>query len=108
MLKTSALETEKQDNLEKLQAIITNKEEVIDNLQKVSEEREHHIGSLEKEVAQLHNVIEVKEQLILEHNEKEKKLEDQTTEVICRSLIYRSSYCQALNLYMVHCRIRHC
>jgi synaptonemal complex protein 1 len=81
LLKISALEIENKDNAERLQDEIQRKEEEIDSLRKESEKHEQQLDSLEKQVCQLHSVLEEKEQLIVQYKEREKKLEDQITEV---------------------------
>ncbi|GAV63567.1 hypothetical protein CFOL_v3_07085, partial [Cephalotus follicularis] len=78
--KISALEFENNDNTEKLQAEIQKKEEEIDDLQKEKEKHELRVDSLEKQIVELENILEEKEQLILQYNDREKKLEDQSTE----------------------------
>lgn len=81
LLKILALEIENKDNAERLQDEIQRKEEEIDSLRKESEKHEQQLDSLEKQVCQLHSVLEEKEQLIVQYKEREKKLEDQITEV---------------------------
>ncbi|KAF7829938.1 synaptonemal complex protein 2 [Senna tora] len=80
LLKLSELETESKENTERLQEEILKKSEEIDSLKKEVIKREQHEDFLEKQVTQIHNVLEEKEQLILQYKEQEKKLEDQITE----------------------------
>lgn len=82
LLKISALETESKENMERMQADILKKSEEIDTLQKERMKIEQNADSFDKEVLQLRNVLEEKEQCILQHKEQEKKLEDQITEVL--------------------------
>jgi synaptonemal complex protein 1 len=84
LLKISALETESKENMERMQEDILKKSEEIDALQKERMKIEQHADSLDKEVLQLRNVLEEKEQCILQHKEQEKKLEDQITEVLAQ------------------------
>ncbi|MED6194995.1 hypothetical protein PIB30_033811 [Stylosanthes scabra] len=80
LLKISALETESKEITERLQEEIMKKSEEIDTLQKERTRLEQNADSLHEEVSQLHNILEDKEQHILQYKEKEKKLEDQITE----------------------------
>lgn len=72
---------ENKDNAEKMQAEIQGKTNEIDNLEKEREKHELQINSLEKQVGQLQVMLEEKEQLILQNKDREKKLEDQISEV---------------------------
>lgn len=72
---------ENNDNAEKLHAEIQKKEDVIDTLKREGEKHEQHVDSLEKQVSQLHSILEEKEQLILQYKDRERKFEDQITEV---------------------------
>lgn len=90
LLKISALETESKENMERMQADILKKSEEIDSLQKERMKLEQHADSFDKEALKLHNVLEEKEQCILQYKEQEKKLEDQITEVLERKY---SAYC---------------
>ncbi|XWS25279.1 hypothetical protein CRYUN_Cryun27aG0055700 [Craigia yunnanensis] len=80
LLKISALEMENKDNTEKMQAEIKGKIEEIDNLEKECEKHEVQVDYLEKQVGLLQLTLEEKEQLILQYQEREKKLEDQISE----------------------------
>lgn len=82
LLKISALEAESKENMERMQADILKKSEEIDTLQKERMKIEQNADSFDKEVLQLRNVLEEKEQCILQQKEQEKKLEDQITEVL--------------------------
>jgi Fe2+ transport system protein B len=82
LLKVSALETESKENMERMQEDILKKSEEIDTLQKERMKIEQHADSFDKEVLQLRNVLEEKEQCILQQKERETKLEDQITEVL--------------------------
>jgi synaptonemal complex protein 1 len=82
LLKVSALETESKENMERMQQDILKKSDEIDTLQKERVKIEQHADSFDKEVLQLRNVLEEKEQCILQHKEQETKLKDQITEVL--------------------------
>lgn len=88
LLKISSLEMENKKNMEKFRAEMQKKEEEINNLQQEREKREMLVDSMEKQVFQLQNILGEKEQLLLQHNDKEKKLEDQITEVLKTVRIY--------------------
>lgn len=88
LLKISELETENKDNIEKLQAQLQKKVEEIDTLQKKSEKYEQRVNLLEKQVDELHDILEEKEQLILQYNEKEKELEEKITKVLETAFVY--------------------
>ncbi|XP_028757359.1 synaptonemal complex protein 2 [Neltuma alba] len=81
LLKLSALENEsKERKFRELQEEILRKSEEIDSLKKEVVKLEQHADFLEKKVGQVNNVLEDKEQLILQYKEQEKKLEDQISE----------------------------
>ncbi|KAJ0087205.1 hypothetical protein Patl1_08520 [Pistacia atlantica] len=80
LLKISSIEAENNDNTDNLQAEIQKKEEVIVILQNESKKCDLHVDSLEKQVGQLQNMLEEKEQLLLQYRDEEKKLEGQITE----------------------------
>ncbi|KAE8056901.1 hypothetical protein FH972_013633 [Carpinus fangiana] len=80
LLKFSELEMENKDNSEKLQSEIQKKVEEMDILQKESEQSKQHVDLLEKQVNQLHDLLEKKDQFILQCEEREKKLEDHVKE----------------------------
>ncbi|KAL6176652.1 hypothetical protein ACLB2K_053285 [Fragaria x ananassa] len=82
LIKISALETENNDNTEKLQAEIQKKAEQIDGLPKEGETHERHVDLMDKQVSQLHSTLEEKEQLVVQYKEREKNLEEQITEAI--------------------------
>lgn len=74
------LETENKDNAEKLQAEMLKRDEV-EILQKESKKDKQLVDSLENQVSQLQNIIEEKEQLILQYKDGVKQLEVQDIEV---------------------------
>ncbi|GAB2290631.1 hypothetical protein Dimus_024909 [Dionaea muscipula] len=79
--KMSALESDNRQNIEKLQGDIQGKDTEINTLQK---EIRNHIDQaqfLEKQVSQIDNTLQEKEQLILQFKDREKQLEDQKTEI---------------------------
>ena len=57
------------------------KEEEVAHFQQECEKHELHVVSLEKQVGQLQNILEEKEQLIVQCKDRDKKLEDQIIEV---------------------------
>ncbi|KAK2659742.1 hypothetical protein Ddye_006275 [Dipteronia dyeriana] len=79
-LKILSLDVEHKNNMEKLQAEMQRKEEVLAHLQQECEKHELHVVSLEKQVGQLQNILEEKEQLIVQCKDRDKKLEDQIIE----------------------------
>ncbi|KAK1555616.1 hypothetical protein Q3G72_029027 [Acer saccharum] len=79
-LKILSLEVEHKDNMEKLQAEMQRKEEEAAHFQQECEKHELHVVSLEKQVGQLQNILEEKEQLIVQCKNRDKKLEDQIIE----------------------------
>jgi predicted nucleic acid-binding Zn-ribbon protein len=87
LLEISELEMENKDNSEKLQSEIQKKVEEMDILQQESEKSKQHADLLEKQVNQLHDLLEEKDQLILQGEEREKKLEDHVKEVLKSSHI---------------------
>lgn len=82
LLKIAALEMDNGNITDKMQAEIQGKEEEIDALQKESEKYHLHVNSLEKQVSDLQNILEEKEQLTLQLEDAEKKLEEQIKEVL--------------------------
>lgn len=90
LLKISSLEMENKENMEKFHAEMQKKEEEINNLKQEHEKKEMLVDSIEKQFCQLQNILGEKEQLLLQHNDKEKKLEDQITEVLKAVRIYES------------------
>lgn len=90
LLKISSLEMENRENMEKFHAEMQKKEEEINNLKQEHEKKEMLVDSIEKQFCQLQNILGEKEQLLLQHNDKEKKLEDQITEVLKAVRIYES------------------
>ncbi|GAU38831.1 hypothetical protein TSUD_356820 [Trifolium subterraneum] len=99
LLKVSTLETESKENMERMQEDILKKSEEIDALQKERMEIEQHADSFNKEVLQLRNVLQEKEQCILQHKEQEKKLEDQITENRSLLTAAESKLAEARNQY---------
>lgn len=81
LVKYSALESGKNDDNEKSQAEIQKKAEEIQVLQDVNEKIGKQKDALENQVDDLKNVLEEKENLILSYKDREKKLEDQISEV---------------------------
>ncbi|KAK2406399.1 shaggy-related protein kinase eta [Trifolium repens] len=98
-LKISALETESKENMERMQEDILKKSEEIDVLQKERMKIEQNVDSFDKEVLQLWNVLEEKDQCILQHKEQEKKLEDQITENRLLLTAAESKLAEARNQY---------
>lgn len=82
LMKISSIEAENNCYTDKLQAEIQKKEVEIVNLQQESKKRDLHVDSLEKQVGQLQDMLEEKEQLLLQYRDGEKKLKDQITEVL--------------------------
>ncbi|XP_044478379.1 synaptonemal complex protein 2-like isoform X2 [Mangifera indica] len=80
LMKISSIESENNCYTDELQAEIQKKEVEIVNLQQESKKRDLHVDSLEKQVGQLQNMLEEKEQLLLQYRDGEKKLKDQITE----------------------------
>ncbi|XP_034675852.1 synaptonemal complex protein 1-like isoform X1 [Vitis riparia] len=80
LLKLSTLETENKDNTEKLQAEILKRADEIEILQKEGEKDKQHVDSLENQVSQLQNILQEKEQLILQYKDRVKQLEVQNIE----------------------------
>lgn len=76
----STLETENKDNTEKLQAEILKRADKIEILQKEGEKDKQHVDSLENQVSQLQNILQEKEQLILQYKDRVKQLEVQNIE----------------------------
>ncbi|XP_044511774.1 synaptonemal complex protein 2-like isoform X2 [Mangifera indica] len=79
-MKISSIEAENNCYTDKLQEEIQKKEVEIVNLQQESKKRDLHVDSLEKQVGQLQDMLEEKEQLLLQYRDGEKKLKDQITE----------------------------
>lgn len=104
LLKISALETESKENMERMQAEIVKKSEEIDVLQVERMKLERHADSLDKEVLQLYNVLEEKEQCILQYKEQKKKQEDQFTEVLQQTC---SAYCMFLTGFVYYLSFLH-
>ncbi|KAJ9166594.1 hypothetical protein P3X46_021320 [Hevea brasiliensis] len=80
LLKISTLEMENKDICQKLEAEERKNAEDIASWQKESQKQQQHVDSLEKQIAQLHSILEAKEQLLLQYKNREKKFEDQVTE----------------------------
>lgn len=74
--------------MEKLQAEMQRKEEEVAHFQQECEKHELHVVSLEKHVGQLQNILEEKEQLIVQCKDRDKKLEDQIVEVLETDIIH--------------------
>ncbi|XP_059631354.1 synaptonemal complex protein 1-like [Cornus florida] len=81
LLKFSDLESENRVSTEKLQAEIQEKTEEICILQKEVTKHEQNVDSQERQVSQLHNTLEEKEQIIMQYKDGEKQLEDKKTEI---------------------------
>lgn len=82
LLKISGLEIEKKDVDDKL---LEEERKNADNVSAWQNERnklEQQRDSLEKQVAQLHCTLNEKDQLLVEFEDREKKLEEKITEVI--------------------------
>lgn len=72
---------ENKDIFQKLETEVRKKAEDIATWKKESEKQQQHVDSLEKKIAQLHSMLEAKEQLLLQYKDGEKKFEEQITEV---------------------------
>ncbi|KDP41376.1 hypothetical protein JCGZ_15783 [Jatropha curcas] len=106
LLKISTLEIENKDIAEKLNAEVRKKAEDVGTWQKQSEKQEQHVDSLEKQVAQLHSILEEKEQLLLQYKDGVKKLEDQITESQASLSAAESKLAEAKSQYdlMLECK----
>ncbi|GLU16191.1 hypothetical protein SLE2022_326360 [Rubroshorea leprosula] len=80
LLKISALELEKKDYTEQMLTEIQRKTEEMDSLQKESQKRDLCVDSLEKQVSHVQNILGEKEQLIMQYEQREKRLQDQITQ----------------------------
>ncbi|XP_058086217.1 synaptonemal complex protein ZEP1-like isoform X2 [Magnolia sinica] len=80
LLKISTLESENQDMQEKVQVTLEGKAEQIEALEKEIATRDEHVGSLENQVIQLHEILDEKERLHMQFEEKQKLLEEQRAE----------------------------
>lgn len=67
--------------MEKLQGDVQKKEDSIDGLQKEILKITEQVKSLEEQAKKLHSMLEEKEQLILQYDDKAKQLESQNAEV---------------------------
>ncbi|KAF6148740.1 hypothetical protein GIB67_019348 [Kingdonia uniflora] len=81
LLKVSTLESENLDTQDKMQVKLQGKSEEVEALQKEIVRHGEHINLLEKQVSQLHESLEEKEQLHMQFTEREKQLEQQRIEV---------------------------
>ncbi|XP_058086234.1 synaptonemal complex protein ZEP1-like isoform X4 [Magnolia sinica] len=81
LLKISTLESENQDMQEKVQVTLEGKAEQIEALEKEIATRDEHVGSLENQVIQLHEILDEKERLHMQFEEKQKLLEEQRAEI---------------------------
>ncbi|KAI7754979.1 hypothetical protein M8C21_016343, partial [Ambrosia artemisiifolia] len=79
-LKHSEAETENKENIRNLESEILRTKEETDTLKKEILQHEQHVDSLEKQLNELNNLLQEKEQVVLEFNEREKLLEDQKAE----------------------------
>ncbi|KAI3687743.1 hypothetical protein L1987_81445 [Smallanthus sonchifolius] len=79
-LKHSESETENKENIRNLESEIHRMKEETDTLKNEILQHEQHVDSLEKQLNELHNLLQEKEQVVLEFNEREKLLEDQKAE----------------------------
>lgn len=98
MLKISELETENKDNKEKLQAQLQKKVEEMDTLQKKNEKNEQRVDLLEKQIEELHDILEDKEQLILQYIKQEKELEEKITKVLTPKNSFSITLCIVLKI----------
>ncbi|KAK4742088.1 hypothetical protein SAY87_000089 [Trapa incisa] len=80
LLKVSTLETQNKDNSEKFLAELQRKIEHIETLQVENQKHKQHEDLLGNKVNHLHSILEEKVQLILQHEERERKLTDQISE----------------------------
>ncbi|XP_010269266.1 PREDICTED: synaptonemal complex protein 1-like [Nelumbo nucifera] len=81
LVKISKLESESQLLEENLQEKLQEKAEEMESLQNEIVKHVQHVGLLEKQVGQLQNSLDEKEELHLQHKDREKQLEDQKTEI---------------------------
>ncbi|XP_076881372.1 synaptonemal complex protein 1-like [Bidens hawaiensis] len=79
-LKHSESETENKENIRNLESEIDKTKEESDSLKKQILQHEENVDSLEKQLNQLRNLLQEKEQAVMEFNEREKLLEDQKAE----------------------------
>uniref|UniRef100_A0A251SSI6 Putative myosin heavy chain-related protein n=1 Tax=Helianthus annuus TaxID=4232 RepID=A0A251SSI6_HELAN len=79
-LKHSESETENKENIRNLESEIHRTKEETDTLKKEILQHEQHVDSLEKQLNELHTLLQEKERVVLESNEREKLLEDQKAE----------------------------
>ncbi|KAJ0714297.1 hypothetical protein HanPI659440_Chr13g0487951 [Helianthus annuus] len=79
-LKHSESETENKENVRNLESEIHRTKEETDTLKKEILQHEQHVDSLEKQLNELHTLLQEKERVVLESNEREKLLEDQKAE----------------------------
>lgn len=77
----STLESENEDIQDKLQARLQGKTEETEALQKEIVKHEQHVVLLENRIGELCGNLEEEKQLHQQFKEREKQLEDQTTEV---------------------------
>ncbi|GMH31388.1 hypothetical protein Nepgr_033231 [Nepenthes gracilis] len=81
LLKSSLLESQNKEIIDKLQAYAQEKDGEIDVFQKEIEKSKQQLDFLEKKVNQLDGTLEEKEQLILQCRDREKQLKDQKAEI---------------------------
>ncbi|KAI3822436.1 hypothetical protein L1987_10026 [Smallanthus sonchifolius] len=79
-LKHLESETENKENISNLESEKQRTKEETDTLKKEILQHEQHVDSLEKQLNELHNLLQEKEQVVLEFKEREKLLEDQKAE----------------------------
>ncbi|KAK9079466.1 hypothetical protein SSX86_001138 [Deinandra increscens subsp. villosa] len=79
-LKHSESETENKENIRNLESEIHRTKEETETLKNEILQHEQHVESLEKQLDQLRNLLQEKEQIVLEFNEREKLLEEEKTE----------------------------
>ncbi|CAL1397995.1 unnamed protein product [Linum trigynum] len=80
LLKMAKLEEENRGTIEQLQGEIQKKLDEIDNLKKEAQEHDQETDYLTQKVDELLNVVQEKEELILQVKEREKNLEDKINE----------------------------
>ncbi|CAI0407494.1 unnamed protein product [Linum tenue] len=80
LLKMPKLEEEYRGNTEQLQGELQKKVEEYESLQKETQKHDQEIDSLAKKVGQIQNIVQEKEELLLQVKEREKNLEDQINE----------------------------
>ncbi|CAO2834367.1 unnamed protein product [Amaranthus hypochondriacus] len=98
-IRLSELELEKKEHMEKLQGDVQKKEDSIDGLQKEILKITEQVKSLEEQAKKLHSMLEEKEQLILQYDDKAKQLESQNAEIQAQLVSAESKLGEAKKQY---------